>query len=267
MKTLMLACLTAASFAALLPASAKVQPAISATAPNAAGQPGTVRLGLITRTTALIGTTVRDRGDRSLGRMEDIYLDLPTGQAVAALVSFGTDDHLMLVPARSFWTATRNMIMFMDDKKTLKRAPCFARADMAWGLEPDRLSRSFDYFMQELPEATTANPGRLFSAARLVRRQLVSENGGLLGQIADVALDLPVGQAVYLLVEPAADAGASGVLYAVPLKAFSRGPDGRPLVLNTDRAHFLAGPHFQKEFGSELCRPEFGAAVQRHYNH
>jgi hypothetical protein len=140
----------------------------SASAPSAAGQSQQARLGLIARSTALLGAKVRDRSDSSVGRMEDILVGLSAGQAVAALFSFGSDDKLMLVPAPSFLKATKSKVLVNADKKTLKGAPCFARTELSLGLEPDCLSRSFDCFHQELPKATAADPGRLLCAAAII---------------------------------------------------------------------------------------------------
>ena len=98
-----------------------------------------------------------------------------------------------------------------------------------------------------------------------MQRQLVSQSGEPLGEVADIAVDLPVGRAVYLLVQPASDAAAPGLLYAVPPQVVSREPDKDALVLKADRGCFLAGPRFAKEFMTELCRPELAASVERHY--
>ena len=103
------------------------------------------------------------------------------------------------------------------------------------------------------------------SAAGLVQRQLVGQSGEALGEVADVAVDLPVGRAVCLLVQPAGDAAAPGVLYAVPPQAVSRQPDKAALVLKADRACFLAGPRFPKEFMTELSRADFVASAQQYY--
>ena len=266
MKTLLLAFLTAFTFGALVPASRAGQSGTSAAVPTTAGQLDTVRLGLVSRTTALIGTKVRDRGDSSHGRMEDVLVDLSTGQAVAALFSSGSDNQLTLVPARSFWTATGSKVLVSADKQTLKGAPCISKTDSSRALEPGGLSQSFKYFNQELPKMPAAGAGSFSSAARLVQQQLLSQSNQPLGQVADIVVDLPVGRLVYLLIQPAAGGEAQGVLYAVPPQSVRPDAMGQALVLKCDQTHFLAGPHFRKEFGTELSRPEFAAAVQQHYN-
>jgi hypothetical protein len=41
---------------------------------------------------------------------------------------------------------------------------------------------------------------------------------------------------------------------------------GRSLVLKADQAHFLAGPHFQRDFWTEMAQPELMAAMLQHYD-
>jgi len=267
MKKLLLAFVTAVSLGNL-PAADEVQPESSLNVRQgyAAGHLEEVRLGLVTRTTALIGMKVRDRRDSSLGKMEDVLLDLASGQAVAALFSSGADSAVTPVPARSFRTATRNKVLVDADKKTLKSAPGISRADLSQPIELSRLSPSFMHFRQELMELPAGSLGRLSSAARIVHQRLLAQSHEPLGEVEDVVVDLPAARIVYLLIRPAASAGSEGVLYAVPPQLVRPDATGPALVLKTDPPHFLAGPHFQTVYWTEMNRPEFAASVHQHYN-
>jgi sporulation protein YlmC with PRC-barrel domain len=265
MKTLFLAFLTAAGLGAFLASSSAAQSDTSATLTTTAGHLQSVRLGLITKTTGLIGMKVKDRSYGGLGRMEDVLLDLPTGQAVAALLSGGSDNQLTPVPARTFWTASKSRILVNTDRKMLKCAPCIGKAELPRTLEMASLSRSFSHFGQGLPEMPAACLGKLSSAAGLVHQQLLSQSNEVVGQVEDIMVDLPVGRVVYLVVQPTAGAGSAGILYVVPPQSVLPDATGRALVLNADQAHFLAGPRFQKQYWTELSRPELAAAVQQHY--
>ena len=265
-RSLKLAFLTAIGVGGLLFPGLPAQSDSSAAIPTSAGQLESVRLGLITRTTALIGAKVRDRGDSTLGKMEDVILDLSTGRAVAALFASGSDNQVTPVPARSFWTATRNKIMVNADKKRLKAAPCIPKTDLSRTPELSRLSPSFNYFGQALPQIPATGSGELSSAAEIVRQRLLSQNGQPLGQIEDVMVDLPVGRIIYLVIQPAGGADSLNIRYLVPPQAVRADTAGPALVLKADQAHFLAGPHFQKEYWTDLSRPDLSMAVLQHYN-
>jgi sporulation protein YlmC with PRC-barrel domain len=265
-RSLGLAFLTAVGVGGLLLPGLAAQSETSTAIPASAGQLESVRLGLITKTTALIGAKVRDRGDSSHGKMEDVILDLSTGRAVAALFGSGSDHHVTPVPARSFWTATRNKIMVNADKKRLKAAPCIPKTDLGRPFELKRLSPSFNYFGQALPQIPDARSGELSSAAEIVRQRLLSQSGQPLGQVEDIMLDLPVGRVVYLVIQPAAGADSLNIRYLVPPQAVRADATSPALVLNADRAHFLAGPHFQKEYWTDVSRLELSMAVLQHYN-
>src|ERR1017187_7642295 len=92
-----------------------------------ANSPGAVRLGLISKTTALLGRKVMTRQEKGLGRVDDLILDLSTGQVVAALVSARADDQLRAVPAQSFWTASKSKILLNTDRTTFESAPWLDR--------------------------------------------------------------------------------------------------------------------------------------------
>ena len=263
MKTLLLAFVAAAGLGNIVAVSGAAEPTIPAQAPPPVGQISAGRPGLITGTTALIGTKVRDSGDSSVGKLEDVILDLATGEAVAAVFSGASDTQVTPVPARSFRIATRNKIMVNADKKTLKGAPCLPKADLSQAPELGSLSRSFTYFDQEASKMSAA--GKLSSATRLVHQELRSQDNEPLGLVEDIVVNLPAGRALYLLIKPTTAAEVQKALYAVQPQSVQPDATGHALVLRASQAHFLAGPHFQQEYRTELCSPEFAVAVRRHY--
>src|ERR1019366_1996847 len=86
--------------------------------PDATNSLDAVRPEPVNRTTALIGQKAMTREEKGLGKVEDLVLDLSTGQVVAALVSAGTSDQLTPVPARRFCTASKSKILLSTDRQT-----------------------------------------------------------------------------------------------------------------------------------------------------
>lgn len=79
---------------------------------------------------SLIGDSVRNDQGESLGKIEEIMLDLPSGRIAYAVLSFGgvlgMGDKLFAIPwpALELDTAKREFILNVD-KETLKRAEGF----------------------------------------------------------------------------------------------------------------------------------------------
>ena len=285
-QTLGAALLAAVSLGTLLSAGCAAKPQTSARAsispatgnqatPGAAPDPlqlnttsslDAVRLGLVNRTTALIGKKVLTRDEKSLGKVEDLILDLSTGQVVAVLISAGGGDQLTPVPARSFWTASKSKVLLSTDRKTFESASRCPKADLTQTLEASRLNESFLHFGQRAPEVPAAGSGGFCSAVGLVAMRLVSRTNEPLGQIEDIMVDVPVGQIAYLVIQPAAGTGSPSTLYVVPPQSVRIDATGPSLALKADQAHFLAGPHFQRDFWTDMARPELVAAMLQHYD-
>jgi sporulation protein YlmC with PRC-barrel domain len=224
-----------------------------------------VRFGLVSRTTALIGMRVKDRSERMLGVLEDLILDLPSGQVLVGVISTGADGQVTPVPARSFWTGTKNKLLLNADRKRLESAPRFARADLARIQDLDALSGTFRYFNQDLPRTSGAGLRGFCSATEVVRLSLMGQASEPLGRIEDVMVDLPMGRIVYLLIQPGVGPDTQSVRYVVPPQAVHSDANGQALALKADQAQFLAGPHFQKEYWTDMSNPELAAAMMRHY--
>jgi hypothetical protein len=79
-------------------------------------------------------------------------------------------------------------------------------------------------------------------------------------------VDVPLGRAVFLVVDPVAGSGHENRLYVVPPAVAHRDGSGATLQLNCSQAHFVAGPYFQSEFWTDLAFPEIATRVRQHYH-
>ncbi len=224
-----------------------------------------VRFGLVSRTTALVGMTVKNRHEARLGELEDLILDLPSGQVLVAVISTGAKGQVTPVPARTFWTASSSKLLLNADRKQLKSAPRFAKADLAQIHDIAALSGTFHHFNQDLPGTSGAGSIGFWRATQVVHLPLVSRTNEPLGRIEDVMVDLPMGRIVYLLIAPGVGPDPLNVRYVVPPQAAHPDAAGQAMVLNADEAQFVAGPHFQKAYWTEMNLPEMASAMMQHY--
>lgn len=97
----------------------------------------------LARTSAVVGTTVKDASDKDAGKIEDLLMD-SRGQVAYAVVSFGglmgIGDKLFAVPWNAVVYDRETKIAHLDVKKdTLDRAPSFPKdkypdtSDREWG--------------------------------------------------------------------------------------------------------------------------------------
>lgn len=235
----------------------------SAAAGDTSWSPESARLGLLKPVTALVQEKVGDRKERTLGKVQDFLLDLSRSEVTVTLVTSEQRGELVPVPARSYFYVSRARLAIDVEKAKWKGAPRVSSATPFDSLAPASLAGAFAYFGQ--PNPVTAAGTHYCSAASLLGTPVVGQQGEPLGQIRDVMLDLPLAQAVYLVIEPPPDAAPAGTLYIVPPVLLQAKHDGALLVLSTSRAHFLAGPHFQKDFWSDLAFPELVVQLRHHY--
>jgi len=232
-------------------------------AQNASWNTDEARLGVLKRATALLENRVGDRKERTLGKVKDLLLDLSTGQVLVTLVSAGSADHLTPVPARCYKYANSARLVIDVEKTAFIAAPRISPQEPFRSLDPARLRDSFLYFNEAPPQIPPG--GHFFSTASLLSTPVLGSDGQTLGQVHDAMIDVPTACVVYLIVEPAHAPSESPELYVVPPVAARLEKNGAVLVLDHDRAHFLAGPHFPREFWSNLAFAELAQATRRHY--
>jgi len=103
----------------------------------------------------LTGDRVRNPAGEDLGKIEEIMIDVPTGQVAYAVISFGgflgIGDKLFAVPWRALTLHERDHIFVLEvDRRRLEEAPGFDRdrwpdmADPEWGAQVDEFYTTLD---------------------------------------------------------------------------------------------------------------------------
>jgi sporulation protein YlmC with PRC-barrel domain len=127
----MVLCTFAASFAA----PPKEKEPVARQTPTTAGP--------VIRASTIAGMTVKNAAGKDLGKVEDVVVDMGTGQIRYAAISFGgflgIGDKLFAVPMRALRLDTEAEQFVLDaDKESLKNAPGFDKdhwpntADPGW---------------------------------------------------------------------------------------------------------------------------------------
>jgi sporulation protein YlmC with PRC-barrel domain len=220
------------------------------------------RLGLLKQTSVLLGKKVKDGHQSGVGKIQEFLFDLPSGRVVATLVGSGST--LVPIPAHAYSFVSADKILLGVDRKLCDAAPRLTSPAGQALWQTGELQPSFAHF--NFGELTPAAGGGFRTAGSLLGMRMVGRQHEVLGQLKDIMVDLPLGRVVYLVVEPAGALGVEDILFVVPPQCAQLDAASGALVLGADRAHFLAGPHFQKTFWSDLAFPDLAAAVRKHYS-
>jgi hyperosmotically inducible protein len=110
------------------------EPYFTAAYQPALGPDPTARLGYIQRVTKLMGAAVKNVQSETLGKVEDIILDLSAGRVVSVVVSsggfLGLGDELSAVPSAAFQFNSENEFLQLDTtKEALSSAPHFKSSE------------------------------------------------------------------------------------------------------------------------------------------
>lgn len=102
----------------------------------------------------IIGDQVVNPQGEDLGKLEEIMLDLDTGQVAYAVLSFGgflgMGDKLFAIPWEAMMVDEEHERLILDiDKETLKNAPGFDKDNWPMTTESDWLVGVYEYYGYE----------------------------------------------------------------------------------------------------------------------
>jgi sporulation protein YlmC with PRC-barrel domain len=220
------------------------------------------RLGLIQKTSWLIGKPVQNNKFKSLGKVADLALDISHGSVPLVLVSSGSE--LVPVPARSFFGLQGEKLILNMDPKVFAGAPRVSKANWINALNPSTFEQVNRHFGRAASEANS-QPNEWIAASAISNTRLLGQNNEALGQVEDAMVDIPLARLAYMIVRPTVGSNAGDTRYAIPPQAARVDAANRILVLQADQNKFLAGPHFEKNFSASLSDKEIAAKIYSHY--
>ena len=238
--------------------------ALAGSAPMDGWRIDAARLGMMSRGTVLIGKPVKTSDGHKAGQLQDLLLDLPSGRVEAVMVSVSRHE-VVPVPAQCLAFASQYRVILEADKRRFQQAPRCEPPRPGSGLDARTLGAALEYFAGTQPQLSTGPAGGWSSAESLLGAPVAGARGEPLGKVKDLMLDVPAGQMVYVVVEPGPGAAGPDDLYVVPPVCLTVQPASRSLKLKLTQDAFLAGPHFSRQFWTDMIFPEMAMAVCKHY--
>jgi len=230
----------------------------------------------------LIGLEVRDSQDQKLGKIKDLAIDMEAGRIAEVLVATGgpsdVDVRMFAVPPDLFRIEEPNSFVRVSlDKARLEAAPVFDYGRWGQSIESARVAEVYQYynirpwFKMEGQLAVnhitlpTEQLGYLKPASRLMEMSARNLNFERLGKVENVAVDLPAGRVVEIIIATGGFLGMGDELCAVPPQALQYNSDHSQVLLDTSREDLKAAPHFTSRAWAQAGQPGYVTAVYRFY--
>lgn len=224
------------------------------------------RLHLMLRASQLIGTVVRDREIRELGKIEDLIFDPGSGQLLCVLVSPGEvleePPFSIAVPARSFLSADKTRVILDMAKSNLVNAPHFPENRSEPAAVSNAVNQSYAYFHQKPVWGDRAGFGQVCRCSACTNSEVRNKAGEMLGKVVDWMIDLPKGRVIYAVIS-LDESGAK--LYAAPPMALTADPGRNFLLLDADKARITALGQHDAFFWTEITDPVQAAAIYQSF--
>lgn len=215
------------------------------------------------RASRLIGKDVRNAQGQSLGRIEDLIVDVAHDRVAYAVMSFGgfmgVGDKLFAYPVSSFTqaSASSDELVLRVDKESLKRAPGFSPDRWPnWGDDTyrEQIDRYFGSSSGGAPEVLAGQ--RLVRATQLLDKDIQDRNGREAGEIEDLVVNLGSSRVRYVVVDFDKPWSPDDKLLALPMKALTVPTQtDEDLVLNTDSSRLSTMRSFDEDRWPDLNAP------------
>ena len=220
----------------------------------------------INKASTLLCLQVSNFSDEKLGKLADIVIDLSSSQIVYAVVAvggfIGIGEKYIALPPSVLSAAPDGHSLFLDaDKEALRRAPGFALSNAAELTNHSSVAAIYNFYHRNIELSSEANAGQLaanhhdetekasgheireaagsespkkdlnfFKVTELIGMSVVDAKGRRVAVIRDLALDLKLQQAFYVVLSSGGFLGAGDRLYAAPCFAFSQTGDAKSLT-------------------------------------
>ncbi|MCD6679040.1 MAG: PRC-barrel domain-containing protein [Burkholderiaceae bacterium] len=189
------------------------------------------------RATDLIGADVRNSQDMSLGEIENLIVDMKTGEVRYAILAFDpgilSDEKLWGVPTSELrMSESGNAVIYDLDRERLERAT-LDRSSF-----DDELVFDGKRVMNNLDEAyglsQPSSEEQAHRASDLIGEDIVSRTGDGIGELEDLVIDMNHQRVHYAVLELDQGIASPERHVVVPLQALHQNLNGSALVLKVD---------------------------------
>jgi sporulation protein YlmC with PRC-barrel domain len=240
-----------------------------ATQPPEAEQP----LSRVDRASQLIGEPVLTSDHLRTGKLANFEIDQESGRILYAIVQIGgvlgvggTD---VAVPPEMFTEAKKGTVELKVDKAKLGGAPRVPSNDND-ARKADFVGKVYSYFGQTgFWQGKESTAMASFTGSRkatdLIGMTVMNNSHQEIGKVEEIALDVPGGREVYVIISPSSDMSLGNNYYALPARAAKLTSNQKGLTADVTREKLSNGPHFPKDDWSEMANATWAQRVYQYY--
>lgn len=281
-----------ASFAAIslaAPLAADDKAAAQAGAESNAGPK--VEVASTFRASDLMAMDVRNKQGKDIGSIEDLVVELKSGEIRYAALSFGGfagfNDKLFAVPWKAiefkFDEDDRFLVVDVSEEK-LEKAHGFNEnewpnmADEKWAAQADKDFSPADEAQNSTEakakkEAGTKREGEnivydaVYRVSSLKGMEVKNKEGKDLGTIDELVFNVRDGRVAYAALSHGGVLGVGDKLFAIPFEAFTlvHKPDEKFFVLNVSEKKLEAARGFDENDWPDVADADWAAELDKHY--
>jgi sporulation protein YlmC with PRC-barrel domain len=238
------------------------------------------RLGPVVKATDALGKDVKNLQDEKLGKVEEMVIDVESGQILEILLGsggvLGVGDKLIALPPRVFTCEPPHPTIRLNiSKDKLNGAPAFEMSKWAEITQPDRVAERYRYFGQEpaflsMSRGVSPNaPSRGFTkaerATKVIGASVRNPSHEKLGKVENLMVDIEAGRLVHVVVGSGGVLGIGEELRAIPTMAFRYGERDGTLFLSLSKEAFTVAPHFKGNVWPDFNDVAYSAGIYRAY--
>lgn len=219
------------------------------------------------RVSQLIGANVRNAQGDNLGDIQELMIDMHSGQVRYAVLSFGgvlgMGDKLFAYPISAFGVDRGSGTWVLNlPRERLSESPGFDRdrypqlGDRSWWQRIDQAFRNGN-------ERPAAEVQRLVRASKLIDQDIELANGDDVGEVEDLVMNMQDREVKYVVMEFDRVWNMNDRLVALPMDAFRQARDDDDLVVDRSREQLQAAPAFDRNQWPNFSDGSYQQTVDR----
>jgi len=221
------------------------------------------RIGTLEEAKTLVGSDLKDNKNQSLGKIEDLVVDLESGQLLYGIASAkGASDHFAIAPTILVPQANGKGATISVDQAKLAAAPKVDAARENQLGDTAFIGQVFQYYgvptWWESQNAGSFN--NVHKVSTLSGQTVKNVSNADLGKLDDVIVDLQAGRIPFVILTTTANA-----TYAIPPNAFTLGADKQTLTTGLDQNTLNSAPRYTKGNVQTLANRGTATAIYSHY--
>jgi sporulation protein YlmC with PRC-barrel domain len=244
-----------------------------------------VNVSHVFRSSEIIGLAVRNKDDENLGKIDDLVIDMKTGEVRYVALAYGgvagIGSKLFAVPWQSMTfvfgepnKANSRHFLFNASKDQLENAPGFDSshwpnvADPQWSASIDK---HYNVARKEHKDHDANAPKvayeTVFRASKIKGMDIRNDANENLGSVDEVVLDVAKGHVKYLALSFGSWFTGGNKLFAVPLSSFTlnHANDKTFLVAHVSQENLRNAPGFDKNHWPDTANPDWAKGIDTYY--